>query len=189
MLKRIVAAFLFTIMAVSSYGQDSTAMSVLERQIVRNTMKITLINLNTDTITSYSYLAIFDEASRLDTIVLSSLPGQLDIPDKSIARLKAGFQNLDTLGLELKNAALFVPVLVLPMAGSYRVVFTQRARSEAFASWENVFSVLKPELLKNKHLKFIKPVFVSVSPIIRCGSARPQKLLKPLATPPFKQIR
>lgn len=153
-----IAAILLLVMTQTAVsGQQRTDSTTLERFVLRKTVRLHTTHLKTgqplDTVISYSYLVVFDEQSRFDTLILSAQARAYFHP-RGIEELKQAYRYLDTLRRDLRNAALFVPVLSVPQNTYYRISPHASSTEPDFSDWAALFDVLDPEILKHKHLKY-----------------------------------
>lgn len=152
----VLAAFSQTI-----YGQVTS--KVMEEHVLHYTSNIEYDKLNRDTITTYSYLVLFDERSEVDTIALSSLPDSL-LTENTIIELRRKYENLPARGIDLANAGIFVPVLIMPYEASYSVLMDKKTSSDASRAWRNLFAPCDLQTKTNKFIKFTIPVIVTAFP-------------------------
>lgn len=169
-MKKSTAALLLAVVSTLSvwgggaaYAQAESDFETIHAAVMRNA-KFLMMPAR-DSSFSYSYLAVFDEDAQLDTLLFS--PGVEDkVHRQRIAELKQAYRSFDSLNVDLKNVAIFVPVLVRAENGTY---------SPTGEEWKSDFSVLKPELLQGKHLKYVAPVMVHTSYVI-CPSILPEPI-------------
>ncbi|TCS87191.1 hypothetical protein EDD80_1052 [Anseongella ginsenosidimutans] len=149
---------------VRSQKKNDTAF--LEDYVNRSSLSIRFSNLNPDTINTLAYLVLYNEKSELDTILFSHiLPDSMDINKKELAELREDYSKLHSINssLDLKNASIFVPILLLPGFAYYKVLLNEEQRRKAYESWLSMFSIINSETLDNSRVRYAVPVVITIS--------------------------